>query len=244
MAKYNDNLEKTLTAIFGALGTVAVIVNLFFVKGFTLENLLDALKDLAGLVVVITVFLIASKMFNSMSYGDFKKLFEKKLKEWINQNKFLIDDELAVEGKDGKQFYWILTKEHHKNVVFQEQTANKFDRKGSASQYHKAAFLYTDIKNKEELIIGLSKSMFLGNEYQDNLGLIAGKLKERIIDFSEGFEFTKKSQKNRFEDIDIKVFQDNTRLLISIKDVDKTEENAQKLIDMLEYVKTMILALA
>lgn len=66
MSKYDDNLEKILTAVFGALGTIAIIVNLF-IKGWTTENLLDGLKDIAGLIVVIAVFLIASKVFKAMT---------------------------------------------------------------------------------------------------------------------------------------------------------------------------------
>lgn len=244
MERYDDRLEKTLTAIFGSLGTIAVIINLFFVKGLTTENLLDALKDLAGLVVVITVFLIASKMFKSMSYSDFKGLFEKKLQGWVKQNRYLIDEVKRKAGSEGKEFYYMLTKEHHKNIVFQEKSANEFPEKGAASEYHKGVFLYTDTKDKEEIIIGINKSLFLRSEYQDDLEEVAKRLKERIIDFSKNIEFTKKSAKAQFSEEDVKIVEDNKRLVISIKDLDKTIENTQALINLLEYIKTMILALA
>lgn len=243
MAKYDDRLEKSLTAIFGAIGTIAVLINLF-VKGLTTENLLDALKDIAGLVVVIAVFLLASKMFKAMTYSDFKSLFEEYLQKWVEQNKYLIDNKKQIAGSDGKQFYYMLTKKLHKNIVFQEQTATKFPEKISASDYNKGAFLYTDTKDKQEIIIGINKSLFLGNEYQDKLEEVASKLKERIIDFSHTLEFIKESNKNQFIDGDIKITENSKRLVISIKDVEKSKENAKLLIDMLEYIKTMILALA
>lgn len=244
MKNYDDKLEKILTAIFGVIGTVAVIINLF-VKGVDTEHLLDALKDIAGLVVAISVFLIASKVFKTMTYSDFKSLFEENLKKWVDQNKYLIDNEKQTAGQEGKQFYYMLTKKYHKNIVFHEQIATKFAEKTSASDYIKGAFLYTDTKDKEEIIIGINKSFFLGNkEYEDNLPIVAEKLKERIIEFSENFDFTKDSKKSKFSSADVKIIEDSKRLVISIKDIEKSKESAKLLIDMLEYIKTMILALA
>lgn len=243
MKNYDDRLEKSLTAIFGAIGTVAVLINLF-VKGVSTEHLLDALKDIAGLVVVIAVFLLASKVFKAMSYSDFKGLFEKNLQKWVEQNRYLIDEVKRKAGAEEKEFYYMLTKKHHKNIVFQEKPATDFPEKGAASDYNKGVFLYTDTKDKQEIIIGINKSLFLGNEYQDKLEEVASKLKERIVDFSHNLEFIKESNKNQFIDGDIKITENSKRLVISIKDIEKSKENAKALIDMLEYIKTMILALA
>jgi hypothetical protein len=243
MKNYDDRLEKSLTAVFGAIGTVAVLINLF-VKGVNTEHLLDALKDIAGLVVVIAVFLIANKMFKSMTYSDFKSLFEKYLQEWVKHNRFLIDDVKQKEGKEDKEFYYMLTKKYHKNIVYQEKPAHEFDLRSGASDYNKGAFLYTDTKDKKEIIIGINKSMFKENEYADKLEEVASKLKERIIDFSHNLEFIKESNKNQFLDGDIKITENSKRLVISIKEIEKSKENAKLLIDMLEYIKTMILALA
>ncbi len=57
--KYDDNLEKTVTAVLGVVGTLAILVSLGL-KGTTAENVLDAVKDISGLVISIAVFLIAS----------------------------------------------------------------------------------------------------------------------------------------------------------------------------------------
>lgn len=243
MKKYDDSLEKSLTAIFGAIGTIAIIINIF-IKGLTIENLLDGIKDMAGLIVVIAVFLIASKMFKSMTYSDFKRLFEKNLQEWVKQNRFLIDEVKRKEGKEEKEFYYMLTKKHHKNIVLQEKSANEFDLRSGASDYNKGAFLYTDTKEKQEIIIGINKSLFLGNEYQDRLEEVALMLKERIIDFSKNLEFIKNSKRTQFIKDDIQITENGKRLVISINDIDKSDENAKLLVDMFEYIKTMILALA
>ncbi len=59
--KYDDNLEKYVTAIFGIVGILAIVAAMP-VKGLTAESALDAIKDFAGLAVTITVFLIAARI--------------------------------------------------------------------------------------------------------------------------------------------------------------------------------------
>lgn len=57
----NDKKEQTISVLFAAIGTLAILINLYF-KGVTTENLLDALKDLVSLLVTIAVFLLAYKI--------------------------------------------------------------------------------------------------------------------------------------------------------------------------------------
>ena len=138
--KYNDNLEKVLTAFFGAVGIIAIFVNLHL-KGYGSENWLDAIKDIAGLIVVIAVFLIASKFFKKNSYSDFLKVFDKYLVDWIKINRYLIDEVKQREGeKEEKEFYYMLTKKLHKNFVTQEMPAAKFEKRKGASDYNKGVF--------------------------------------------------------------------------------------------------------
>jgi hypothetical protein len=72
MKHYDDNLEKYLTAIFGTIGSLAIIVNLF-IKGWSTENIMDGLVNLAGLLVTVVVFLIAMKTVSRLNYSNFKK---------------------------------------------------------------------------------------------------------------------------------------------------------------------------
>lgn len=65
MKNYNEDLEKILTAVFGGFGIIAIFINLHL-KGYGYENWLDAIKDVAGLIVVLAVF-IASMRLNSRS---------------------------------------------------------------------------------------------------------------------------------------------------------------------------------
>jgi hypothetical protein len=60
MKNYNENLERVLTAIFGLIGMIAIFINLHL-KGYGTQDWLDAIKDLAGLVVVLAVFIATIK---------------------------------------------------------------------------------------------------------------------------------------------------------------------------------------
>ncbi len=245
MKHYDDNLEKYLTAIFGTIGSLAIIINLF-IKGWSSENIMDGLVDLAGLLVTIVVFLIAMKAVSRLNYSNFKKAFEEYLQEWIDQNRYLIDKEKKTEGKENKQFYYMLTKRQHNNVVLQKKVAHDFPiKKGFV--WYKGVFLYTDYKDIEEIIIGLNKSFFIskrGGELPKpfkNLKDIAEKFKERIEGhFIDKFEYINKSDSQ----IPIEITDNGKRLHISIKEIANTKDNAKIAIDMIEYIKTLIIALA
>ena len=134
MKKYDDNLEKTLTTIFGAIGSIAIIINLF-IQGWSIENLLSATKDIAGLIIIIAVFLVANKIFKSTKQVGFSEVFEKHLKEWIEQNKYLIDDiNDEGKGKYGKRYCSMMI--DHSNIVTQIKLA-----KNATPNREKGAFV-------------------------------------------------------------------------------------------------------
>ena len=66
----DNKKEQFIAVIFSVVGSLAILVNLA-IKGFTTENILDAVKDLVGLLVTVAVFLIAYSLSNkSKSYMD------------------------------------------------------------------------------------------------------------------------------------------------------------------------------
>jgi len=70
---------------------------------------------------------------------------------------------------------------------------------------------------------------------------IANEFKNRIIEHFEGkFEYINKSDTG----IPIEITDKGKRLHISIKKIANTKDNAKIAIDMIEYVKTLIIALA
>ena len=245
MKYYDENLEKILTAVFGVIGSLAIIINLF-IKGWTNENILDGLVDFAGLIVTIIVFLVAFRTMTRLNYSGFKKEFEKYLQEWIDQNRYLIDEVKRKAGKENKEFYYMLTKPHHNNVVLQEKIATDFPIK-EGFVWHKGVFLYTDFKETEEITIGLNKSFFIskrGGELPKpfkELKDIANEFKIRIKEHFDGkFEYINKSD----SEIPIEITDKGNRLHISIKKIANTKDNAKIAIDMMEYIKTLIIALA
>ncbi|MDD5659930.1 MAG: hypothetical protein PHR39_08005 [Actinomycetota bacterium] len=245
MKYYNEDLEKVLTAIFSVVGLVAIFIKLF-ITGWTYENILDALVNLAGLVVTIIVFLVALKAMRRLDYSGFKKEFENYLKTWIEQNRYLIDEVRREGGKEKKQFYHMLSKAHHNNLVLQDKVAADFPIK-EGFYWHKGVFLYTDYKDEEEIIIGLNRSFFISKRGGDlpkpfnSLMEIAQNFKKRIIEhFEDKFDYINNNEKG----LPIEITDKGKRLHISIKKIANTKDNAKTAIDMLEYIKTLIIALA
>ena len=115
---YDDDLEKIVTSVLGAIGTVAIIVNLLM-KGITPENTLDAVKDIAGLIITVIVFMIASKVLRKPSMKSFTEKFESYLKDWAKQNDRLIDTASADKerGQDGKRAYQMVLVDRTVNIV-------------------------------------------------------------------------------------------------------------------------------
>ncbi len=225
MKRYDDKLEKILTAVFGSIGTIAIIVNLHL-KGYNGENTLDAVKDISGLVVVVAVFLVANRMFlPTKRLTNFYDKVEYRINKWADENKYLI----CIDKKstyNGKVFEMIcdLSK-------FGEEEAEQ-------SKRLKGAFLYFPDKetfNKNKTIqIKINKSLFKSKHVDDS---------EKYLDFTR----TGISDKIKyiFKDYNIKTeFSQSEKIDIIFKDMPETDENAERVIAIIEFAKTMLLAIA
>jgi hypothetical protein len=232
---YNDRLEKILTAIFGGIGTIAIIVNLFL-KGFSLENFLDGLKDIASLIVVIAVFLIASKLFKRDHKKDFNSIFKFYLQDWINQNDFLVCENFEEKGKGKYEKKYCSMVIDHSNLVTRKQYA-----RDAAINKEKGAFVYLPYRDEngnweKEFDFRFNKKTFSRqNLYRTtdgevNLKAILEQFATRIMD--------------NFKDIGISASANQETIKVSYEGMEQSEGNAKQLIDMVEFVKTMVLALA
>ena len=236
MKNYDDRLEKSMTAIFGAIGTIAVVMNLF-VKGLTTENLLDALKDIAGLIVVIAVFLIANKMFRKGTKLDFNIVFKQHLKDWINQNDYLVCENFDEEGKGKYKKSYCSMMIDHSNLVTRKKLA-----KDAAPRTEKAAFVYLPYldaqgNKKDEFEFRFNEKTFLR---QDNFKVNGeADLDEILPKFASRINDNFKSL-----NIHAKPNPSNKTITVFFDDMERSEENARKLVEMVEFVKTMVLALA
>jgi len=233
---YDDDLEKVLTAVFGIVGIIAIFINLH-IKGYIAENWFDAIKDIAGLIVAIAVFLVANKVlhFNlkTKKYG-FNDKFEQYLLEWAEHNKYLIDARNIKEekGKDGKRSIDMIV--NHENFVKGTQLASEV-----SAPKNKGAFLYLplkkDLTSSQLIQFKINKGMFghrTDIDYDADKNSILENIANRI-----NFEFTsigiraKKSIEPEKVDVDF-------------SQLDKNDENAKRLIDVVEFVKTIFLAIA
>lgn len=238
MAKwnYNEDLEKTLTAVFGSIGIIAIIINLSY-KGFDVENIMDAVKDIASLIVVIAVFLIASKIFGRGKQQDFAKLFESYLKEWINQNDYLVCENFDEEGKgEGKKRYCSMVIDHSNIVSRKKKAIDAFVNK------EKGAFVYLPYYDKNDVLKEEFEFRFNPRTFERQK---IYRTENGEVDLKAIIEqFVLRIDDNFKELVDTKANPSNKTITVSYKNMQKNEENAKKLIEMVEFVKTMVLAIA
>lgn len=238
MKKFNwdEDKEKFWTVVLGVFGTLALLINLFWVKGFSSENLFDSIKDFAGLGATIIVFFFASKMFYRNRKFNFYEKFEEHLKEWADQNKYLINPDTDTKGTvEPKRAYQMVL--DHSNIVTREKLAK--DMKGNTVTGN---FVYLPLKDKlgnQNTFIEFRlnaatfsrQTKFLDVNGKPDLKVIAVKFAKAITD-----QFSEK--------LGIDAASSGEVITVTLEHMDKTDDNAKKLIDMIEFVKTMYLALA
>ena len=235
--KYNDQLEKILTAIFGGIGIIAIFINLHF-KGYQSENVLDAIKDIAGLIVVIAVFLVANKLFRKGEEIDFSKLFEIHLKNWIEMNDYLVCENFDEEGKGKLKKRYCSMVIDHSNLVTRKKYA-----KDAIPNKEKGAFVYLPYKDetgelRDEFEFRFNERTFERQSiYKTESGEV--NLKAILEQFSSRID-------DNFKNIGVssKVNPSNRTITVSFDRMEKNDINAKKLIDLVEFVKTLTLALA
>jgi hypothetical protein len=236
MNKYNDHLEKIIAAILGVIGTVAILIKMD-IKDFELETVLDGVKDIASLIVVVAVFLLASRLLRKKKQGDFISVFEEHLKDWGDKNKYLIDTSRSEEErgtKDPRRSYFMVV--DHSNIVTKNKLASQFARN------LKGAFLNLPVKNdmdkpdqRIEFQLNAAtfkrQTIYMTSEGEPDLKRISVEFSKRVLE-EFGNEFN------------IDVTPESDRFIISLKNIEKYEDTARKLVNLVEFVKTMVLALA
>lgn len=237
--------EHMLELILAVLGTAAILANLFL-KGLALENIFDAIKDIVGFLVSIGVFFVARKVYK-MTHKDFVGKFEELLREWASKNKYLVDEKSAQEekGKEGKRSYVMLV--DPSNLVLAKETA-------AATTKRKGAFVYLPTRSQMQCLnkrsaestdgdltieFRLNRGTFISHQGDTSLtdahiALIAQKFVERINEeFSEDL-CTKAHIKRTEAEV----------IVVPLNEVPKTDEAARLLVNLVDFTKTMVLALS
>ena len=217
------------------MSTLAIISNLTL-KGFSTENILDAIKDIAGLIVVVAVFLIASKLFsfNKKKGFSFNEKFEEYLLEWAKCNRYLIDTSEIKMPKGGKNLRTIDMIYNHASMI-NCNDASTVSTKGSFLYLPKSESLGNIEKENNEFSFKINKSMFECNPaIFDNYDAKKSVVTQQIAS----------SIKMEFNSIGLNAHSSGDRIIVDFSLLDKTEENARRLIDVVEFVKTLFLAIA
>ena len=125
----------------------------------------------------------------------------------------------------------------HTNIVTQDKVV-----KTAAPRTEKAAFVYlpyldNDGKQKDEFEFRFNEKTFARQEkYKVNSEIVLENILNELIRAING--------KFNYFQIRAKANPSGKTITVSFEDMDRTEDNARKLVDMVEFVKTMVLAIA
>ena len=231
MAQADERIENTVTIIAGIAGALAVFVNLHL-KDYGVSNTLEAIKDVAEFIVVIAVFVLTSRLIRRTKPADFVEVFEEGLKSWVSQNDYLISMELdgSGQGKFGTRFCSMLI--DHSNIVTHRKRAEH-----ASHNIEKATFVRLPSVGVDEIEFRFNERTFARQQIfrkgEDvDLGAIIEQLSNRIRETFSSYPISLRSDRAK------------KTIFVSFADVDRTPANARMLVDVIEYVKTMTLALA
>lgn len=221
MKNYNEGLEKILTAAFGGFGILAIFINLHL-KGYGYENFLDAIKDIAGLIVVLAVFIASSRLGSrSKTYTEVAKSALEKLqkiyKDILMGPRYNREDYDPEKGQ-GIEYLFVTNEKIDSTLrakfvpippleegvlTFYVQPATLAD----ALNYGRGKVTDDDIKNMKTEVNAAVK-MLLGNKYAGYYEIIEdSKSKDSaiIIDFKEQKMGKKKYAKAVYECTEVAV---------------------------------------
>lgn len=241
--KFSQAEEHKVEILFAIIGTAAILANLF-VKGIGLENFLDATGDIVGFLVTIVVFVLAKNVYQNMTHGDFVGRFEALIKEWAEKNSYLVDNQPPTEkGQEGKRAYFMLI--DPSNLVTAEILAKDSSKKKGAFVYlptrKQLEGLESDQNGKPLTIeFSLNKGTFLtkrgSNEIMDeDVPVIAAQITRRInATYSDSLSIKAKIKDGY-----------PTVIVLPIADMPtRSEETARLLVEVVDFVKSLILALS
>ena len=238
--KFLNNPDNIAT-ILGLVGVVAIVFSMFF-RGFSVNNILDAVKDIMGLSISVGIYWLANRIyFSKKQQREFHELFEEKLHDWAENNKYLIDPRCLVEkgrlDKDGNlgdhyRYYQMVT--DHSRLIEMAEAISESDKK-------KGVFIKLPFAKQEEgynsIRFFFTKSVFVNpDKGVTELKPIIEKISNQLsIVFSQsisGISFMPKS----------------SEILVDISRVDKSpgkqDESVEKLINLIDFVKILYLAQA
>ena len=221
--------ETFWTVLLGTLGCFALLWNLIH----NLSDWPNILVNFAQIGVAVIVFFLANSIFKRLKgkKDDFNSIFENYIETWSADNKYLIDSSKMNESR---------SKKTDTRILYMILDLSKFGEK-PAEEYNereKGAFLYLpskDDKNRShKILFKINQQLFSKiQDYENNKQEILNKIASRIRDrFRESLK------------IMVDILPSEEKVSVDFSKMELTKENAERLKDVVEFVKTMVLALA
>jgi hypothetical protein len=218
--------EKSWTILLGGIGCIALTWN-FINNPSDWPNIL---VNFAQIGVAVIVFFMTSNIISRIKGKrvDFITLFDEIIERWAIDNKYLVDSSQMFTSQSEKQ---------DTRIIFMIFDLNSFGEKVAEDSKQKAAFLYLpsrDDSNKHSIVFKINQQLFSKvDDFDSQKEIILDKISSRIRErFSESLK------------LNTKVLKSELKVQVDFSKMEKTKENAERLKDVVEFVKTMILALA
>jgi hypothetical protein len=226
--------ESFWAVLLGIIGCFALAWNLYVEP----NDWPSIIVNFAQIGVAVIVFFVANNVFRELkkAFGkrefNFNERFEENLKEWAIANAYLIDtSEINIpKGNQNKRSIQMICK--HADMVNCNNASTIAD-KGSFLYLPTVDELGKNDGNKIEFKI--NKSMFAKNkeifdDYDNQKKEITSKIANAI--------------KIKFGALGISAVGKDDRISVDFSEFEKNDENAKKLIEIVEFVKTLFLAVA
>ena len=220
--------EKFWATLLGILGCLALGWNLYNNP----NDWPNVLVNFAQIGVAVIVFFMTSNIAKRLKIKkvDFTEIFDGYIEKWANDNKFLVDS---------SQMYDSQSEKNETRIIYMILDLNNFGEK-PATDYNsrqKGAFLYLPSRNeskKHSIEFKINQQLFSKTaDFENQKDKILEKIQSRVRErFSEALN------------IDVKIIKSDLKIQVDFKRMELTKENAERLKDVVEFVKTMILALA
>lgn len=227
------NNPDNIASLLGFVGVVAILISLFL-RGVTVNNTLDAVKDIMGLSISVGIYWLANRIYKAKRPKlQFHELFENKLQMWADKNKYLIDPSL----KEDKYYRVYKMVVDHKRLISRKLATNEDANK-------KANFIKLPLIKQEkgynEIRFYLSNSP---NVYvKSDTGITIKQIIESMTDNIRD-EF-----KDSIAGTSFCCDPSKYEIIVDITNIDKTaanqEQTIEKLMDLVDYVKILYLAQA
>ncbi|MBL7127545.1 MAG: hypothetical protein ISS16_01005 [Ignavibacteria bacterium] len=227
--------EKFWTIFLGTIGCLALIWILINDP----SDWPSILVNFAQIGVAVIVFFIAHNIFKNLikkkTFG-FNEKFEEHLKDWAEQNKYLIDtSEIGVpKGNEKRRSIQMIC--NHANMLNCSDANSTSSKRGSFLYLPKSdEFGYEKQTEGSQIEFKINKGMFeTNNEIFSNYENLKKDISNKIAN----------SVKIKFAEFNISVVSKDDRIIVDFSKLEKTDDNAKKLIDVVEFVKTIFLAIA